>query len=273
MRTSTEITVETWNELNDRLYEGDWDEELCRHRPTLVFRGQASAEDSLHSALGRLSSDAKVEEHLLRSFRRYATGQARFLPSSWMWLALGRHHGLPTRFIDFTHSPQVALHFAVSEPAFFERDAVVWCIDYRKTNCLLPAKVQRALKADGSDLFTVEMLDQIATSLAEWDGLSREVFLSFWEPPSLDDRITNQYAVFAFLSNREARLDDWLVERPDCYRRIRIPARLKWEIRDRLDQANITERILFPGLDGLCRWLTRYYSPRTDHPQRSQPYQ
>ena len=176
--------------------------------------------------------------------------------------AIARHHGLPTRFFDCSHSPQVALHFAVSELTCFERDAAVSCIDYRQTKRLLPAKVQHVLDAEGSDLFTAEMLDRIAKSLPEWDALSRDPFLSFWEPPSLDERIINQYAVFSFLSNRNARLDHWLREHPGCYRRIRIPAKLKWEIRDRLDQANITERILFPGLDGLCRWLTRYYSPR-----------
>jgi hypothetical protein len=45
------------------------------------------------------------------------------------------------------------------------------------------------------------------------------------------------------------------------YRQIVIPAALKWEIRDKLDQANIHERVLHGGLDGLSRWLARYYRP------------
>ena len=49
---------------------------------------------------------------------------------------------------------------------------------------------------------------------------------------------------------------------PDIWRKIIIPADLKWELRDKLDQANISERVLFPGLDGLSSWLKRQYSPK-----------
>ena len=57
-------------------------------------------------------------------------------------------------------------------------------------------------------------------------------------------------------------LDSWLADHPELYRRIIIPASLKWDFRDRLDEANITERVLYPGLDGLSRWLKRYYMPK-----------
>ena len=84
----------------------------------------------------------------------------------------------------------------------------------------------------------------------------------FVEPPSFDERIVNQYALFSLMSRADALLDEWLLQPPQVARRLLIPAELKWEIRDKLDQANVTERVLFPGLDGLSRWVARYYAPR-----------
>jgi hypothetical protein len=71
------------------------------------------------------------------------------------------------------------------------------------------------------------------------------------------------------MSRATARLDVWLDRRRGLAKRIILPASLKGEIRDKLDQANITERVLMPGLDGLCRWLKRYYSPFPGKPVQS----
>src|SRR5688500_10846579 len=61
-----------------------------------------------------------------------------------------------------------------------------------------------------------------------------------------------------------AQLASWLSVHPTLIRRVVVPATLKWEVRDKLDQANFTERTLFPGLEGLSRWLARYYWPRKE---------
>ena len=34
---------------------------------------------------------------------------------------------------------------------------------------------------------------------------------------------------------------------------------LRWQARDLLDQLNISDRIVYPRLDGLSKWLARHY--------------
>jgi hypothetical protein len=258
-----DVRVRTWNELNEQLYHGAWSKPLRRFRPARAYRGQEDADEDLRTSLIRLTrGPEEVEGHMLRNFRKYARRTPVFDDSTWTWLALAQHHGLPTRLLDWTHSPYVALHFATANVARYDRDGIVWCVDYALSNRHLPAGLRRQLDEEGSDLFTVEMLAQAAATLDDFDGLAADPFVVFWEPPSLDDRLVNQFALFSLLSSSGKRLDDWLADRPECVRRIIVPAALKWEVRDKLDQANISERVLFPGLDGLCRWLTRYYSPR-----------
>jgi len=263
--TVKDIRVESWQELNERLYEGAWNPALERFRSNWAFRGVGNAAYDLTTSLARLGPDAgRLEGHLLRNFRKYAPRDGAMGDSVWNWLALAQHHGLPTRLLDWTYSPFVAMHFATQDLECYDRDGVIWCMDYVRANGLLPAELRALLEEEGANAFTGEMLDLSACSLAELDALASEAFVLFLEPPSLDQRIVNQYALFSLMSSPSAHLHAWLAERPKLFRRIVIPAELKWEVRDKLDQANITERVLFPGLDGLSRWLRRHYMPRRE---------
>jgi hypothetical protein len=258
----SEIRVESWNDLNERLFEGSWRESLGRFRSSYAFRGQGNAADDLSTSLFRLGGAAGLEGHLLRNFRKYAQREAAPGDSVWNWLAVAQHHGLPTRLLDWTYSPYVAMHFATEDLDLFDTDASIWSVDYITTNQMLPERLKTILADEGSDVFTAEMLGRAATTLAEFDRLAGHEFVVFFEPPSLDERIVIQFALFSLGSNARLSLETWLAGRPNAYRKLVIPASLKWEVRDKLDQANITERVLYPGLDGLSRWLRRYYTPR-----------
>lgn len=258
-----DIRVESWEELNAQLYRNAYNERIGRIRSPYVFRGLADAGYPLTTTLSRLGGEyGRMEGHLLRNFRKYAHRSAVQHDSVWHWLAVAQHHGLPTRLMDWTFSPLVAMHFATAVLEDAACDAVVWAVDFVRAHARLPAPLRDEMEEEAADVFTVEMLRRRAESIEALDALGDEPFTVFFEPPSLDERIVNQYAVFSMMSNPEARLDAWLAEHPELFRRIVIPAALKWEVRDRLDQANVTERVLFPGLDGLSLWLRRYYSPR-----------
>jgi hypothetical protein len=251
----------SWSDLNAKLFQGTWSRELGRHRGTLAYRGTERVGDALETALERLGI-ADREPHLLRNFRKFAGTVPLSRDSMWEWLALAQHHGLPTRLLDWSFSPYVALHFATRHPLDFDRDGIVWCVDYAAAHRRLPPKLRAALRRESADVFTTEILESVAAGPRELDALAREPFLLFLDPPSLDARIVNQFALFSLMSAAGTRLRDFLVEHSGIARAVIVPARLKWEVRDRLDQINVTERVLFPGLDGLSRWLTRYYAPR-----------
>jgi len=258
-----DIVVQSWNELNDCLFEGSWRGELGRFRASYAYRGTSSVKDDLRTTLNRLGHGARgLEGHILRNFRKYAPREEVPGDSVWNWLAVAQHHGLPTRLLDWTYSPYVALHFATQSVERFGEDAAVWVVDFSRTNAFLPEALKGVLDEEGAQVFTAEMLERAAASLGEFDALSRERFAVFFEPPSLDERIVNQFALFSLLSDPDVGLERWLDGHEGVHRRIVIPAALKWEVRDKLDQANVTERVLYPGLDGLCRWLARYYTPR-----------
>jgi hypothetical protein len=227
----------------------------------------------------RIGGDYKKREFdIIRNFNKYsAIENIKYsVDSIFEILSLAQHYGFPTRLLDWTHSPLVALHFATGDIEKYSTDGVVWCVNIEKINSLIPDNLLNLLDDEFIDDefrenwnkgiklgFTTGILSKIK-KLEDFDSLSKDPFALFFEPPSIDQRIINQFAYFSVVSNSETPIDKLFKDNDnmELYCKVIIKAGLKWEIRDKLDRTNMNERILFPSLEGLGKWLTRHYTSK-----------
>lgn len=260
-----EYRIKTWEEFNEKVFQGSWNEQIRRHRSNYVFRGLPDKSYNLKTSLNRVCGPRMdLEQSILRNFRKYATMDTEKYDSFWEIASLGQHHGLPTRLLDWTFSPYVAAHFATLDFSQYNVDCTIWCVDFVQCHELLPETLKSELKEADAHSFSVDMLNKVANDYNALKELEEKVggsYPVFFEPPSIDSRIVNQYALFSVMSDANQTMDLWLEEHDDLCFKIIIPADRKLEFRDRLDQINMTERMMYPGLDGLCQWLTRHYTP------------
>lgn len=259
--------------LGGKWSDKDTKADIGRDRSLWVFRG-LNRNYPLQNSLSRInSSPTNIEAHLLRNFRKYARAEHQSPDTFWYWISLAQHHGLPTRLLDWTFSPLLALHFATANTRHYREDGCIWAVHRERVHRYLPGEWGKELNENNLYNFTVELLSKYTgeetgkfnaqTSLEKFEkfrGRGKKDFLLFFEPPSIDPRIVNQFALFSIMSNPAHLLDKWLEGHQKVYKKIRIPAHLKLAIRDRLDTANITERMLFPGFGGIAGWLKRHYS-------------
>ncbi|MEM1337509.1 MAG: FRG domain-containing protein [Bacteroidota bacterium] len=262
------IKVKDWNDLNDKLFADTWDKDIKRHRSTFAYRGASKSEWKIQNGLSRIGTPyPNLENNLIKQFKKYGHTLVAEKETEWHWLSVAQHHGLPTRLIDWTYSPLIALHFATEDTSCFEEDGAVWKVNYSHVHDLLQSKQTAELKKLGARIFNVGALAATIPNLEELDKLHAQNFdvAVFFEPPGINDRIVNQFAYFSALSDPFMTMDTWFqkpyVKGSVDATKIIIPHDLKWEIRDKLDQSNVNERVLFPGLDGLCSWLKRHYMP------------
>ena len=208
-----------------------------------VFRGHADAGYRLLPSVARGTHTWKsletYEREILRIFQREAHGLLASVPADeWEWLSLARHHGLSTRFLDWTHNPLVALYFAVSDRADIDGEILALHAPRRAPDSILaqsPFSLPQAVK---------------------------------YYPNVVTPRIRAQEGLFvACASPLDTPLDQNTPEGWEITR-WRIPAARKKHLRYRLYRVGVHASGLFPDLDGLAarvEWQGRTLPPAEDH--------
>ncbi len=251
--------------ISQLLTEQRFRPDLNRYRCLHIYRGMPDASFRMITSLKRICKDKgeMLEPTILSNFTKYAALEDPSIESSvWRQMILGQHHGLPTRLLDWSFSPLTSLHFAVTEGNLDDmdkHDSVVWRIDVDELHEMLPEKYQEIMRKEGTTVFSLKMLQAACSDYKEYDRDMKGNAVLIVEPPSIEQRIINQYSFFSIVPSGMGDLEDFLNEHTEKTVRYVIKKELRWRVRDLLDQLNISERIVYPGLDGLSRWLARHY--------------
>ena len=104
----------------------------------MVFRGQSS-DWPLVPEIGRgpflrqatgYDEWLHFEDDLLRNYKKYLPPFVTSEPKDdWDWLFSARHHGLPTRLLDWSSSPLKGLYFAVQNHLHDDQNSVLWVLE------------------------------------------------------------------------------------------------------------------------------------------------
>lgn len=252
------------------------------------YRGHADKEWELIPKVQR--NFVGSEEDLLRRERYYTNDfQARAsvfkspalpIDEYASWLTLMQHYGLPTRLLDWSRSPLVALYFAVSDESQYEKDGCIWMLTPGKLN--ESQKLEKPSKFDGKEYDNVYIYNtqhktiamMIYSAFRRWkfssvpDAITPEdrKFAHRFEnlkdkiaacyPTEADSRVYNQFSAFT-VHNSMKKLADICDDH--TLLKITIPHEYKGKLKHELSVCGITQSYIFPDLEHLANEIKIWY--------------
>lgn len=230
-----------------------------------IYRGHADSSWKLESTLERTIGDnwsselaKKFEDHYLNLFKskyHIYNGNEHEPKSKLAWLSVMQHYGAPTRLIDFTESPYIALYFALEAyDPLLKNDLSIYAIDY---NAIMDESLAYISKRDSSFKKTRNEIIGRQDELFD-DVVDRFSYEVVWitEPLELNARIDRQSGTFLISGDKEKRIEDLLTN--EMYsevliKKFIIPSSIYENIYALLRKMNINAKTIYGDLGGLAK--------------------
>ena len=225
----------------------------------LWYRGCTDKAYSLTPSILRSPSTLAREQALLNSFKQNAVQFLTHRPNSeWEWLFLARHHGVPTRLLDWTENPLIALYFATHSMDQIDKnddkDGALWL--------LLPSSLNEYSRISLNSPH-LPMFEDSEESLKSYlpANLARETVTRLTPVAGIavrnSKRMQAQHSVFT-VSHRDPTPLDRLGDQPfvGLYT---VPRAHKPTIRQQLASLHVTPLSVLPDLDNVAHLARSLY--------------
>jgi hypothetical protein len=242
---------------------------VCRYRDGWIeganyfdpwFRGQTNASWDLEPNIFRydlLACEDELRAEFQRRAPQYMTESA---PADfWGWYILMQHYGAPTRLLDWTDSPLVALFFALNSGSILPDDsenAAVWMLDPWWLNRIVLGE-ESVLLADFPDAEKY-LAEPYENTDEKGNTRVKPEFPVAIDPPFLARRVAVQRSHFTIFGRFRDGLKQ-LAKRKNAHLiKLVIPKQAAPRMRADLLTLGITDTTIYPDLRGLSEELTRY---------------
>lgn len=241
------------------------DEEL------LWYRAQPEESLGLVPKLYRPEYRRPNEAEIRQEFQSRATQlmEGRLPQTKYEWYFLMQHYGAPTRLLDWTENPLVALYFAVRtlrDPRDADRKSnpVVWVLNPWWLNSRLRFKnnafVEGPILPDWNE--ANRYLRDLERAF-ELESDSTAQLPAAIEPPYVDRRLAAQASRFVIFGRTRDLSKIRAVRHKDCrLAKIVIQRRARGTLLTELERMGTTETTLFLDLEHLCKDIARRWERR-----------
>ena len=214
------------------------------------FRGHSRSSYKLLPSLARSATALEREAILSKRFKQNAYPFRQHPPESeWEWLFLMQHFGVPTRLLDWTESPLVALYFAVndSDLTHDKDDGNIYALLPARYNYEYP-RLQPPVPLDIPCFGVDSILDDYRPDKIGMEKTSVKYPVAAIANRQ-NERIMAQLGVFTIMHRDTSPIEDLA---PQHLARFKIPAAAKSQLRDDLKALRITQLTLFPELTSVA---------------------